>query len=191
MRIGRAVILGLGLGLLGAQGCASAYWADRGNDLKDVVTLAVGLGLGAKARVGPLQAPLIVQSDYAGLRCGEWFASPMRHDYWTYVSEAGRVVEGPIPLYYREYDALYSGYEVFEPGGLAEARRKNVAAQGMGPFNFEKSRRNYGYYTQVEATVGAVVSLRVGLNPGELLDALAGFTTVDLLGDDVKRGAAK
>jgi len=166
-------------------GCASNYWADRLSDAKDVMTCSAGLGLGAKARVGPLQVPLIVQSDYAGLRGGEFFASPMRDDFWTYVSEAGHVVEKPCPVYLRDYDTLYSGYEVFDPGGRAEERHKRVRSQGMGFATVDGDVRNLGFYTQVEGTVGVLISLRLGVNPGELVDAVLGFTTVDLYGDDV------
>lgn len=176
----------LAAGALLSSGCASTYWANRGRDTQDVLTVAVGLGLGAKARVGPLQAPLIVQSDYAGLRCGEFFASPMRHDFWTYVSEAGYVVDQPFPVYVREYDTFYSGLERFDPGGLADARHKRVWSQGMGPVTVDADRRNYGFYSQVECEAGAIVSLRVGVNPGELVDWLLGFTGLDLMGDDIR-----
>lgn len=168
------------------DGCASAYRADRSNDMKDILTFAVGLGLGAKARVGPLQLPLIVQSDYAGLRSGEFFASPMRDDFWTYVSEAGHVVDQPFPVYVRDYATLYSGYEIFDPQGLSEARHKRMCSQGMGVFaTVDEDVRNYGFYTQIECTVGVIVSLRLGVNPGELIDALLGFVNVDLFRDDV------
>jgi hypothetical protein len=168
------------------HGCAATYWADRWNDAKDVVTCTVGLGLGAKVRAGPLQVPLIVQSDFAGLRCGEVFASPMRDDFWTYVSTAGHVVDTPFPVYLREYGTLYSGYEQFDPGGLSSVRHKRVQSQGMAFATFDGDERNIGFYTQIEVTVGVVFSLRFGVNPGELIDALAGLTTVDVFRDDVR-----
>jgi len=169
------------------SGCASNDWVDRLGDANDVVTCTVGLGLGAKARVGPLQVPLIVQSDYAGLRCGEFFASPMREDFWTYVSEAGHVVETPIPVYLRDYDAFYSGYEIFDPGGRAMERHKSIRSHGMGPVTVDGDKRNCGFYTQVEGTVGVIISLRLGVNPGELVDAILGLAAVDLFGDDVEK----
>jgi hypothetical protein len=172
-----------------AYGCASTDGQDRRNDAKDVLTVAVGLGLGAKARVGPVQVPLIVQSDYAGLRCGEFFASPMRDDFWTYVSEAGHVVDQPSAMYVPEYDILYSGYEVFNPGGLAELRHKRVNSRGMGVYaTLDEDALNYGFYSQVECTVGLVISLRLGVNPGELIDFLLGYAGCDLFADDVKTG---
>jgi hypothetical protein len=174
-------------GLL-VSGCASPYWGNRGRDAKDVMTLSVGLGLGARARVGPLQVPLLVQSDYAGLRCGEWFASPMRDDFWTYVSHAGHVIDQPLPVYVSDYDVLYSGYEIFDPGGDAALRHKCENTLGMGLATVTSDRKNWAYYTNVEGVVGAIVSLRVGFNPGELVDWLVGFTGIDLMGDDVEGG---
>ncbi len=169
---------------LAGSGCASRYWADRGRDAQDVLTCAVGLGLGVKARVGPVQAPLIVQSDYAGLRCGEWFASPMRDDFWTYVSEAGHVVDQPLPIYERDYHFLYSGYEVFEPGGAAAARHKRQESLGISLATVDRDLRNRAFYTQVECVAGAIVSVRLGVNPGELADLLLGFAGLDVMGDD-------
>ena len=181
----------LALAALLSSGCASRYWCNRGRDAQDVLTLAVGLGLGAKARVGPLQVPLLVQSDYAGLRCGEWFASPMRDDFWTYVSEAGFVVDQPIPLYERDYHYLYSGYEVFDPGGLAAARHKREESLGISLVTVDRDVRNRAFYTRVECVAGAIVSLRVGVNPGELVDCLLGFTGLDVMGDDVDKEIGK
>jgi len=182
---GKSVAVIWAAGNLLLCGCASTYWGNRLNDTKDVMTCAVGLGLGAIVRAGPLQLPAIVQSDYAGLRCGEVFASPMRDDFWTYVSEAGHVVQSPFPGYERDYATFYGGYEIFDPGGLAGERHKCVRSQGMGPVTIDGDKRNYGFYTQVEGTVGVIVSIRVGVNPGELVDLLLGFAGVDLIGDDV------
>lgn len=177
---------GLAAGMVLGQGCASGYWGDRWRDTKDVATCTVGLGLGVKGRVGPLQAPLIVQSDYAGLRCGEAFTAAMRDDFWTYVSEAGHVVDTLVyPIYLRDYDMLYSGYEIFDPGGLADVRHKRIMSQGMGPFTVDEDKKNYGFYSQVELTVGLFVSLKLGVNPGELVDLLLGFAGLDVFGDDV------
>lgn len=166
------------------SGCASSSGENRLRDAKDIVTFAVGLGLGAKARIGPIQAPLIVQSDYAGLRCGEWFASPMRDDFWTYVSEAGHVVDQPLPVYVPDYDILYSGYEEFDPGGDAAVRHKREESVGMGLATVVRDPKNRAFYTQVEGVIGAVVSVRLGVNPGELVDWLLGFAGLDVMGDD-------
>ena len=41
------------------------------------------------------------------------------------------------------------------------------------------------YYTQIEVTAALLVSVRVGVNAGELLDFILGWTTLDLFGDDI------
>ena len=43
------------------------------------------------------------------------------------------------------------------------------------------------YYTQIEAVVGAGPSVRLGFNPGELLDFILGWTTIDIYKDDLER----
>ena len=175
----------LAIGCAVCSGCVAPRGQDRLRDAKDVFTCAFGLGLGGRARVGPLQLPLLVQSDYAGLRCGEWFASPMRDDFWTYVSEAGHVVDQPLPVYVPDCDTLYSGYEDFDPGGKAAARHKKESTVGMGPATRVLDRRNWAYYTNIEGVAGAVVSVRLGVNPGELIDWLLGFAGLDVMGDDI------
>lgn len=55
------------------SGCASPCMANRGHDSADIFTATVGVGGGAKARIGPIQAGLIVNLDKAGLRNGELF----------------------------------------------------------------------------------------------------------------------
>lgn len=181
----------LSLACAACCGCATASWRSRCRDAQDVLTCTVGLGLGARARVGPVQLPLLVQSDYAGLRCGEWFASPMREDFWTYVSEAGHVVDQPFATYVADYGVLYSGYEVFDPGGAAAARHKLENTVGMGVATVVLDRRNWAYYTNVEGVLGAVVSVRLGVNPGELVDVLLGFAGLDVMGDDLEREGGK
>src|SRR5690554_1302340 len=61
-----------------ATGCATPYMIDRGRDAADIFTATVGIGGGAKARVGPLHAGLFMNCDMYGLRNGvvikgDWF----------------------------------------------------------------------------------------------------------------------
>jgi len=44
---------------------------------------------------------------------------------------------------------------------------------------------SYSYYTQIDAFAGALGGLRVGFNPGELVDFLLGWTTLDIYNDDL------
>ena len=78
--LNRASVSRFGCGLLGAallSGCASSdYLTDRWNDAKDICTATVGVGGGAKARVGPIGTGLHWVRDYAGLRGGD--AGPLQ-----------------------------------------------------------------------------------------------------------------
>jgi hypothetical protein len=63
-------------GCVGTRG----YFTDRRRDALDTVTLTTGVGLGVKARVGPLAAGLFGNQDLAGLRCGEFFSAGVHED---------------------------------------------------------------------------------------------------------------
>jgi hypothetical protein len=60
----------------------------------------------------------------------------------------------------------------------------------FGGTTIQKSDQNTNsipapYWTNIEVSAGVLVGVRVGFNPGELLDFLLGFTTLDIYGDDV------
>lgn len=40
------------------------------------------------------------------------------------------------------------------------------------------------YYTQIDLNLALYFGIRIGLNPGELIDALLGWTTIDIFSDD-------
>ena len=46
------------------------------------------------------------------------------------------------------------------------------------------------YLTQVEAVVGLGPSIRLGFNPGELLDFILGWVTLDIFNDDLNSAAS-
>ena len=63
------MVMGLGL-----SSCAtSGYLADRNNDLKDVFTVEVGYGLGARVRAGSMHVGLAGAVSTLGLSNGEFF----------------------------------------------------------------------------------------------------------------------
>src|SRR5688572_10550044 len=59
-------------GVVPLTGCATNnYWADRGRDSLDILTVQVGYGLGGKARVGPFQSGLLIDIGGPGVRGGD------------------------------------------------------------------------------------------------------------------------
>ena len=148
-------------------GCAStkAYFVDRGRDAADIVTATVGVGVGAKAQVGPLHAGVLLQADHCGLRGG-------KYENWHPLGAA------KSPASYDIEVAVFGGNE-FHPYGDGELadRGKYFSA---GPFqdgplqyfpilNYAETSQNktaWYYYTELEVVVGLVGSVRLGFNVG-------------------------
>jgi hypothetical protein len=165
--------------LIGCGG--SAYVADRGRDAADIVSVSLGIGLGAKARVGPIHAGLLAQKDCVGLRGGQIGATGNNGDF-----------ESPLPLPVG-YPPPFSSIEFYRSRGKlkADVRSKSYAAHGQLPFvtHALMTETNpvtiHPYFADIVGVVAAGLSVRVGFNPGELLDFLLGWLTVDIFGDDV------
>ncbi len=178
--------------MLVGGGCASpGYLTDRWRDASDVFTVAVGVGVGAKVRVGPVAPGLIVSHDFAGLRAGTCFlgnSNPLESD-----------VAAPFPIALRSWDNKVSfGHDVFSlqlfnqaterpRESLVIQRKKDVVI--MNPLPCIALGKHASDYTQIEAVVGIGGSLRLGFNAGELIDFILGWTTLDIYHDD-KVGAS-
>lgn len=166
-------------------GCSTPYMTDRCRDAADIVTIGVGMGLGAKARVGFLQAGLLLESDVAALRGGEFV---------TYDKNAFNV-EVPFTECAFDGEFLFTGTEIFAPKEFKPPypqRGKTFNAYGgltWIPFvhlvNEETETPCYSYYTQIDLVAALLGSVRVGINPGELVDFVFGWTTIDIFNDDV------
>ncbi len=161
-----------------ATGCASTrgYFVDRGRDAADIFTVTAGVGAGAKARVGPLQAGLVYQKDYAGLRSGALFAR-----------RPSLSLEDDRAL---DINLFICGAESSNTGDVITKREKD-----FNTFNLivpvaivepESSQLTPPYFFQIEALVGLGPTVRLGFNPAELLDFILGWTTVDIFGDDLE-----
>lgn len=160
------------------SGCStSSYLVDRMHDASDIFTATVGQNYGVKARIGPLRAGLFCGLDYAGLRSGEW----------------------GVPFHPKGYEqaidlelTLFS-HETFLPDDLLTARHRGklFSSEGIICFSMPDEmlntsyRQQATYYTQIEAAVGLWGGIRLGFNPGELLDFLLGWATIDLYQDDL------
>ncbi len=148
--------------LLACTGCATGYLDGRFHDAADIFTATGGLGGGAKAQLGPvnLGLPLCVAEHEYGLRGGTLIASDMfSYDLWLLVLGT--------ELFVLEKDDRDKSFVVatFNPDG---PRLEGTPA----------------LFTQIELLAGLGLTVRLGFNPGELLDFLLGWTTLDLYGDD-------
>jgi hypothetical protein len=188
----RITVLLLFLCLLILNGCTtSAYFTDRGRDAADIFTAQVGYGGGAKVRAGPLQAGLLLDIGLGGLRGGDLLG---KTDFWP--SDADMPVK-------QEYLLGIFGIEAFGGSQLCDMRGKSFASKQIIlslPINFredpelteeaEQWKMVYNpwpYYTQLEIVVGLGLNARIGFNPGELIDFILGWTTLDIFNDDLEK----
>lgn len=172
-------------------GCANSggYFADRGRDAADVFTVTLGVGGGAKARVGPVQAGLIYQEDSTGLRNGALFATKpsfvlFSSDNDDFDFDFEEAEKKGIDL-----NLLVIGLEHSNSDSTIVERRKDFHT-----FNFvipvaivepDSKHLRPHYYFQIEGLIALGPSLRLGFNAGELVDFLLGWTTVDIFNDDI------
>ncbi len=159
-----------------STGCASPYMVDRGRDAADILTVTVGGGLGVKGRLGPIQTGLILQGDAYGLR-GGYFGDQCDGEAWL-ISPT------------HDVEVLVVGIEGYAPDSdIAVRRQKQFGAESAGPFIHKLSTHKPcpSYYTQCDVTAALGFSLRLGFNPGELLDFILGWSTIDIYNDDLER----
>lgn len=180
----------LGLAAI-SPGCASSYMVDRGRDVADIFTVAVGVGAGVKARVGPATVGAIANVDVVGLRNGL-----ILDPYDANVDLQSLVV--PLPPCVADSPPYLSfGFEAFQlraPCGSRESL--GMIAQSGFPFitttlvsgsNQAPLSARLKYWTQIEAAAGLGPSIRIGFNSGELLDFILGWITIDIYKDDIGR----
>ena len=209
-----AVALACGAVSMLGGGCASAYWRDRANDLGDIASVSFGAGLGVRAQAGPVATGLGAQMDVAGFRGGRFFCDRRAFDLeplgWSVdlVLASGnlfglRPVDGsPEPYdrivnargkYQGQYNPAVGG--VFVPFWLCGevldldyyGPERTESPSPLAPC-LKEARPNLPTWSHLEVAAALGVGVRLGFNPGELLDFLLGFFGADLYGDDLARG---
>lgn len=174
-RVARIMIcpcVGILLAMLCSSCATTGYLGDRMRDAGDVFTASVGFGAGAKARVGPLQTGALLNIDMWGLRGGQ-LGEIAFYETLTRDSLQPWLIHGTF------------GEERF----VYQATREMPCKRGKGfiakaPLPVLALADQPEYYTQIDVVIAIIGSLRLGANPGELLDFLLGWTTIDFYGDD-------
>jgi hypothetical protein len=165
----KKMLILLGLAMM-SSGCSTPYMVDRRRDAADILTIGIGTGAGVKARIGPLHAGLLVNAPVVDLRGGA--LNEYRHDgRWSC-----------------DYEFLCVGVEVFYPDlspGQTDQdsliRRRHKEIRYGGDIRCVPT----SLYTQVEVVGGLLSTFRLGINPGEFLDFILGWTTIDIFDDDL------
>ena len=193
-------VVGIAFSLTAAllSGCAtSPYLQDRARDAADVFTATCGVGIGGvKARVGPIGTGLFNEFPMYGLRGGDTITPDK-------MVEGGKIPNGEVQLLVlggegffgttqnmmraKSYSAIMrAGINI--PVRLTEQEDFSVAkiaeVQGCATNHIRSCR--LAYLTQIEVAGGLIGTIRLGFNPGELLDFILGWTTIDIYGDDLE-----
>lgn len=180
-------------------GCASTggYFVDRSRDAADIFTVVMGGGAGGSARVGHIQAGMLLQWGELGLRGGELSPGTLETGQLSttvipFVPDDNSITGKVFGL--EQYTARKTGHA--RGKGFKTVSRFPLLTTELRPSTFvdlggKGKRVSPGpypryYYTQIEAYIGAGLGLRLGFNPGELLDFILGWTTNDIFNDDLE-----
>ena len=164
---------------LAAAACSSfsltscSYLRNRARDAADVFTVTVGTGIGFGVQAGPIDTGLGFVMDLWGLRAGYLGKNQPGHFSWgvnmqlLVIGEDAGWRNPYVTSRAKEYRArcYLIALPEFVPG-----------TKGLPPV--------HPFFTQLDVSVGLFGSLRLGFNPGELLDLVLGFTTLDIFADD-------
>ncbi|MCX7044290.1 MAG: hypothetical protein NTX50_02235 [Candidatus Sumerlaeota bacterium] len=181
-------------------GCATVggYLRDRTLDAFDVFSVTLGLGGGVAGRAGPVHLGLGAYVDSYGIRGGDWRVFPGLMDAGGY----GMTLEDTLQIWDSSGRCLPIGaISISRILGASENRYVYKCHQVTGgpllAFLHEEEEDSYydadqkerkpvlrPYYTQIDCSVAALFGVRIGFNPGELLDFCLGFLTIDLYKDD-------
>lgn len=189
------------LGLIGCvqPSSVAGYAADRGRDLAEVFRLSVGAGVGLHARAG---VPYLrVAEGFAWTHMVGWDGAAGIHDWhWNKLSAS----HWPLfPGFDEDVRALDPGARWSAFGRLIEGENRTCDFQAeylfirdLDPHAWEYKEVYYSrrplssgtraadhYWIEVDLTA-LVPSVRVGVNPVELADFLAGLFCLDILHDD-------
>ncbi|MBI9092219.1 MAG: hypothetical protein JEZ12_23650 [Desulfobacterium sp.] len=178
--------------LTGYEYSFAGYLSDRYDDALDIVSIQVGYGLGGKGRIGPLQTGLLFDVGLGGLRGGDFLGVK---DFWP------RGYDTPAKV---DLVGVIVGVEGFGGSLKSNRRGKSFSAMQIGPISyvinpntkpewkervkkFQRVHNPWPYYSQIDLVAGVFINMRLGFNPGELLDFIVGWTTIDFYKDDLSK----
>jgi hypothetical protein len=108
-------------------GCATQYATDRRRDAADIFTVVLGGGAGGSARVGPIQAGLLLQFGELGLRGGE--VSP-----GSLLTGQSATTVIPFGVGDNSITGMVFGLEQYTPRETGQTRGKGFKAVSRFPF---------------------------------------------------------
>ncbi len=166
------------------SGCAG-YFARRLDDAGDIFTATVeAKSVGFKAQMGPWGGLGVYGSDSDAFGVG--FIGGQRTSY-----DFTDVTLPPFLGFVQKFrnfddDRRRKEFHVVQSWGVPYLRPQTNPSGFSGGFKDAGDwRRVAPRYTQVEFAFGFWGGIRLGMNFGEFIDFLVGWTTLDIFGDDV------
>ncbi len=181
---GSAVTATLLLVAVSNSGCAG-YFARRLDDACDIFTATAEVkSVGFKAQMGPWGGLGVYGSDSDAFGVGFIGGQRTRYDFTD-------VTMPPFVGFVQKFrnfedDRRRKEFHVVQSWGVPYLRPQTNPSGFSGGFKEAGDwRRVAPRYTQVEIAIGFWGGIRLGMNFGELIDFLVGWTTLDVFGDDV------
>ena len=186
-------------------GCQSNYWEDRKNDSLDLFSFSYGYGLGVKPRIGPIAvSPFYYYRANKGFKCGEFYDNQERDTDSSYMMPftylegfQGGLMADKRNKAYTSAGALifvlampYRGSSwipILPPGGpdVKISSSEKETPEGKENVYDPNKETHISFYTDIEVMIALGAGAKIGFNPGELVDFLLGWTTLDIFNDDV------
>ena len=160
---------------LALASCSCKTLQDRWADAKDVVTITLDEGVGARAQVGPADVGFGFFADFVGIRSGCFGTNKIGHFLSGF--DVQMLFIGVGASWHDEGAEQRSKYYSKTISWLIGRPEYTEGVLGKPPFP--------PYYTQVEVAVAFEIGGRVGVNPGEFLDFMVGWFGLDLYRDDI------
>lgn len=159
---------------------------DRRRDAADIFTVSIIKGVGVDAQAAFFTPALGLTSTTLGLEDGRIVNNTSNNFLNPFDVNTGTTVAGILLLSFKDNEQY---------AAVLEDRNKHYCSfftLGFIPWippDGPRRRLTPHYFTKLEIAASCGVGLRLGFNPGELLDFLLGWATIDIFNDDL--GARK
>jgi hypothetical protein len=172
-------VLGMICVLIGSTGCASSYWANRGNDAMDI--LDVGVTYSKTPHVAVYAGfQNLLSVGYAEVEGGEL--------------GIGQSQFGALPMRYHAGGMSIEGYEQYAFGNRYDPKDPVAPTQrgvGLGMLYHRTPGDAMEFFQCPKFVHLGWIGLNLNCKIGELVDFVFGWTTLDLGGDDDAKREAK
>ncbi len=171
--------------LTSSAGCQSSignYFANRGNDLRDIAGVAVSVGPGFGVAVRATAVLQVEASYYYSYKLGTWRRGA---GLWKHVEKAG----GLSPIFWVrnvERESIFGDLDDVDDGLIIAPWPDSHFSGFMSPRQWQEMSfsAEQGFWDIGASLHLLVAGVHAYVNPAELLDFLLGVFGIDLMGDD-------